>query len=65
MLQSDEREKLEREFSEAEANLFLEGMRPTENFFAVKARILAGEITFEQGTEEILAYHHAVNSAVA
>jgi hypothetical protein len=65
MLQPDEREKLERGFAEAEASLFLEGMRPTENFFAVKARILAGEITFEQGTEEILGYHQAVNAAVA
>jgi hypothetical protein len=65
MLQPDEKEKLERGFAEAEASLFLEGMRPTENFFNVKARILAGEITFEQGTEEILAYHQAVNSAVA
>lgn len=65
MLQPDEREKLEREFAEAEASLFLEGLRPSENFFAVKARILAGEITFEQGQEEILAYHQVRVPAVA
>jgi hypothetical protein len=65
MLQADEREKLEREFAEAEASLFLEGLRPSENFFAVKARILAGEITFEQGQEEILAYHQVNVPAVA
>ena len=65
MLQTDEKEKLERGFAEAEASLFLEGMKPTENFFAVKARILAGEISFEQGQEEILAYHRAKVPAVA
>jgi len=65
LLKPDEREKLEHGFAEAEASLFLEGLTPTENFFAVKARILAGEITFEQGTEEILAHHRSVNSAVA
>jgi hypothetical protein len=65
MLQPDEKEKLERGFAEAEASLFLEGLTPTNNFFAVKARILAGEITFEQGQQEILAYHRAKVPAVA
>jgi hypothetical protein len=65
MLQRDEKEKLEYGFAEAEASLRLEGLTPTENFFAVKERILAGEITFEQGHEEILAYHRSQNSAVA
>jgi hypothetical protein len=65
MLQPDEKEKLERGFAEAEASLRLEGLKPTENFFAVKARILAGEITFEQGKEEILAYHQVKVPAVA
>jgi hypothetical protein len=65
MLQPDEKEKLERGFAEAEASLRLEGLMPTDNFFAVKARILAGEITFEQGQQEILAYHRAKVSAVA
>jgi hypothetical protein len=37
----------------------------TENFFAGKARILAGEITFEQGQEEILSYHRAKNCTMA
>jgi hypothetical protein len=65
MLQPDEQERLEHDFAEAEASLRLEGLMPTENFFAVKARILAGEITFEQGQEQILAYHRTANSAVA
>jgi hypothetical protein len=56
---------LERGFAEAEASLFLEGLMHTDNFFAVKARILAGEITFEQGKEEILTYHRAKVPAVA
>lgn len=64
MLKPEEREKLEHDFAEAEASLFLEGMTPTENFFAVKARILAGEVTFEQGTEEILAFHRAMSPVV-
>jgi hypothetical protein len=65
MLQPDEKEKLERGFAEAEASLRLEGLTPTDNFFAVKARILAGEITFEQGQQEILAYYRAKIPAVA
>jgi hypothetical protein len=65
MLQPEEKEKLERGFAEAEASLRLEGLTPTDNFFAVKARILAGEITFEQGQQEILDYHRAQVSAVA
>jgi hypothetical protein len=65
MLQPEEREKLERDFAEAEASVRLEGLEPTANFFAVKARILAGEISFERGQEEILAFHRTKNSAVA
>ena len=67
MLQADEREKLERGFAEAEANLFLSGMKPSDFSLAVKARILAGEITFEQGEAEIFAHYRnrKVNTAVA
>ena len=65
MLQADEREKLERGFAEAEASLFLSGMKPSEFSLAVKARILAGEITFDQGLEEIAAYHRSRALAVA
>jgi antitoxin HigA-1 len=65
MLPADEREKLERDFAEAEASVRLEGFSPSANFFAVKARVLAGEITFEQGREDILSYHRTKNSAVA
>jgi hypothetical protein len=65
MLSADEKEKLERGFAEGEASVRLEGLTPTENFYAVKARVLAGEMTFEQAHEEILAYHRTKNSAVA
>jgi hypothetical protein len=65
MLPADERERLERDFAEAEASVRLEGFSPSANFFAVNARVLAGEITFEQGREDILSYHRAKNSAVA
>jgi len=65
MLTADEREKLEQDFTEAEASVRLEGLTPSANFFAVKARVLAGEISFEQGQEEILAYHRTKSSAVA
>jgi len=69
MLTPDEKRieiaKLEQDFAEAEASLRLEGMSPTENFFAVKARVLAGEISFEQGFEEILTWHRNKNLAVA
>jgi hypothetical protein len=65
MLPADERERLEQDFAEAEASVRLEGLAPSANFFAVKAKVLAGEITFEQGREDILAYHQPKNSAVA
>jgi hypothetical protein len=65
MLKADEREKLERDFTEAEASVRLEGLTPSANFYAVKARVLAGEISFEQGQEDILAYHRTKSSAVA
>jgi hypothetical protein len=65
MLSPEEREKLERGFAEAEASVRLEGLVPTDNFYAVKARVLAGEISFEQGHEEILAWHRTQNFAVA
>ena len=65
MLKADEREKLERDFTEAEASVRLEGLTPSANFYAVKARVLAGEISFEQGQEDILAYHRTKSTAVA
>ena len=51
------RETMERAFEQAEASLRLEGMTPTEVFFKVKERVLAGEITFDQAAEEINAHH--------
>ena len=65
MLQPDEKEKLERGFAEGEASLFLSGMKPTEFGYSVKDRILAGEITIEQGEAEIVAHHRKVKNAVA
>ncbi len=65
MLSAYKRKKLELDFAEAEASVRLEGLTPSANFFAVKARVLAGEINFEQGREEILAYHRTKKSAVA
>ena len=65
MLSAEEKDRLQQDFAEAEASVRLEGLTPSANFFAVKARVLAGEISFEQGREDILAYHRAKNSAVA
>jgi hypothetical protein len=48
---------MERAFEQAEASLRLEGMTPTEVYFGVKERVLVGEITLDQGAEEINAYH--------
>jgi hypothetical protein len=65
MLQPDEKEKLERGFAEGEASQRLEGLEFGEPYWTVKARILAGEISFDQGLEEIAAYHRPRASAVA
>jgi hypothetical protein len=48
---------LEKAFATAEASLRLEGMAPTDVYFSVKERVLAGEITFDQAAEEINAHH--------
>jgi len=65
LLSASEKERLERDFIEAEASVRLEGLAPSEIFFAVKARVLAGEISFEQGREDILASHRTKSSAIA
>jgi hypothetical protein len=65
MLSADEKTKLERGFTEGEASQRLEGIEPGEPYLTVKARILAGEITFEQGIAEIAAHHRPRASAVA
>ncbi|MHC9396127.1 antitoxin VbhA family protein, partial [Serratia ureilytica] len=48
-------------FRKAEASLKLEGMDPagTPFYESVKARIISGEITYEQGKAEILSHHKA------
>jgi hypothetical protein len=63
MLQTDEKEKLERGFAEAEASMFLSGFTLSNDFFGMKARILSGEITLDQGQEEILGRHRIKSSA--
>jgi hypothetical protein len=65
MLPADEREKLERGFAEGEASQRLEGLDLSEPYLTVKTRILAGEITFEQGLDEIAAHHRQTAPAVA
>ena len=46
-------------FRKAEASLRLEGMDPsgTPLYESVKARILSGEITYDEGRAEILAHY--------
>ncbi|EDL4573057.1 hypothetical protein CWK54_22040 [Salmonella enterica subsp. enterica serovar Newport] len=48
-----------RGFEKAEASLRLEGMDPsgTPLYEGIKKRIIAGEITYEQGRAEIFEYH--------
>ena len=65
MLQPDERERLGRGFAEGESSQLLEGLNLGDPYWIVKARILAGEITFDQGLEEIAAYLRPKASAVA
>nr|WP_181727085.1 antitoxin VbhA family protein [Escherichia coli] len=45
-----------RGFEKAEASLRLEGMDPSL-YEGIKQRIIAGEITYEQGRAEIFEYH--------
>lgn len=46
-------------FRKAEASLRLEGLDPSGAplYESVKARILSGEITYDEGRAEILAHH--------
>ncbi|QSC93548.1 antitoxin VbhA family protein [Escherichia coli] len=47
-----------RGFEKAEASLRLEGMDPSGPLYeGIKQRIIAGEITYEQGRAEIFEYH--------
>ena len=65
MLSADEKEKLEHGFAEGEASQRLEGIELGEPYWSMKARVLAGEITFEQGIAEIAAHHRPRASVVA
>lgn len=52
-------------FRKAEASLRLEGMDPsgTPLYESIKARIISGELTYEQGRSEILAYYTKTDTA--
>ncbi|EJH8680251.1 HigA family addiction module antitoxin [Escherichia coli] len=52
-------------FRKAEASLRLEGMDPsgTPLYESIKARIILGELTYEQGRSEILAYYTKADTA--
>ncbi|ELY4797921.1 HigA family addiction module antidote protein [Cronobacter sakazakii] len=52
-------------FRKAEASLRLEGKDPsgTPLYESVKARIILGELTYEQGRSEILAYYTKADTA--
>jgi len=52
-------------FRKAEASLRLEGMDPsgTQLYESIKARIISGELTYEQGRSEILAYYTKADTA--
>lgn len=53
-------------FCKAEASLKLEGMDPcgTPLYESIKARIVSGDLTYEQGRLEIMAHYTAVAGAV-
>lgn len=53
------RAEMEAGFEVAEGSLLLEGMTPTPFYYAVKKRILDGEITLEQRKQEIISHHAA------
>ncbi|ELY3836966.1 HigA family addiction module antidote protein [Cronobacter turicensis] len=52
-------------FRKAEASLRLEGMDPSGKplYESVKARIISGDLTYEQGRSEILAYYTKADTA--
>lgn len=52
-------------FRKAEDSLRLEGMDPsgTPLYESVKARIISGDLTYEQGRSEIFAYYTKVDTA--
>lgn len=51
--ESSERERLEKAFREAEASMRLEGFTFSADFHALKERVLAGEIDFDQAVAEL------------
>lgn len=50
-------EKLERAFEQAEASTRLEGLELGPDFYALKARVLAGEIDFDEAVAELMKEH--------
>jgi hypothetical protein len=65
MAKPDRTRNLERAFSEAEASLLLEGLRPTEFGNSLKDRLLSGEINLAEAEAEFRAHYLPADSAVA
>jgi hypothetical protein len=65
MLSADEKKRLERGFAEGEASQRLEGLELGEPYWTIKSRVLDGEITLEQGLEEIAISVRSRTSVVA
>lgn len=59
------REERAEAFRQAELNLRFEGLDPTTDasYEDVKARVIAGELTFAEGKAEILAHHRQQSAA--
>jgi hypothetical protein len=56
-LSDQERERLEEAFRFGEAEVRLEGLEPSPIYSAIKARVIAGELTWKEGEAEILAHY--------
>jgi hypothetical protein len=65
MLSADEKKKLERGFTEGEASLSLEGLKPTAFGLSLKERVLSGEISLEQAEVELRAHYVPAVSRIA
>ncbi len=65
MLKANEKERLEHGFSEGEASLLLEGLKPTSFGHSLKDRVLAGEISLEQADAELCAHYMPAVSSIA
>jgi hypothetical protein len=65
MLLPEEKAKLEEAFSEAEANVRLEGLEPTPFAQAIKDRVLVGDISLEQAEAELCNHYLPATARIA